>query len=256
MSSLTNPLFSWSWMLVRINNNCCLPHCKNTDFDQVCEYVAKVFVCCCLQEWTCTITSVTLSTFTYPSTSTTPSAQTSTSSCGTRWVRIHHLVSAICGVPLMMERPKLQNEPACFFFPSSLYSNQLKSTCCIFWCVAEFLWLWRPVQWNMEGLLRERHHSPEDLRLQKSRFTYCCHASPVQYVPVFDFVDWLTHSCRPQVCFRDTFFSLLPRMRYGLFYNTPLVSYLGPRVNLHVRLLTPDPSRVFANCQIPVQYSL
>ncbi|KAI4882580.1 hypothetical protein NFI96_022169, partial [Prochilodus magdalenae] len=26
------------------------------------------------------------------------------------------------------------------------------------------------------------------------------------------------------VCFRDAFFSLLPRMRYGLFYNTPLIS--------------------------------
>uniref|UniRef100_A0A8C2EGU3 EGF domain-specific O-linked N-acetylglucosamine transferase n=1 Tax=Cyprinus carpio TaxID=7962 RepID=A0A8C2EGU3_CYPCA len=26
-----------------------------------------------------------------------------------------------------------------------------------------------------------------------------------------------------RVCFRDAFFSLLPRMRYGLFYNTPLV---------------------------------
>ncbi|XP_061641891.1 EGF domain-specific O-linked N-acetylglucosamine transferase isoform X2 [Phyllopteryx taeniolatus] len=27
-----------------------------------------------------------------------------------------------------------------------------------------------------------------------------------------------------KVCFKDAFFSLLPRMRYGLFYNTPLVS--------------------------------
>uniref|UniRef100_H3D0M6 EGF domain-specific O-linked N-acetylglucosamine transferase n=1 Tax=Tetraodon nigroviridis TaxID=99883 RepID=H3D0M6_TETNG len=27
-----------------------------------------------------------------------------------------------------------------------------------------------------------------------------------------------------RVCFRDAFFSLLPRMRYGLFYNTPLIS--------------------------------
>uniref|UniRef100_A0A8C2J5N5 EGF domain-specific O-linked N-acetylglucosamine transferase n=1 Tax=Cyprinus carpio TaxID=7962 RepID=A0A8C2J5N5_CYPCA len=27
-----------------------------------------------------------------------------------------------------------------------------------------------------------------------------------------------------RVCFRDVFFSLLPRMRYGLFYNTPLIS--------------------------------
>ncbi|XP_029357986.1 EGF domain-specific O-linked N-acetylglucosamine transferase isoform X2 [Echeneis naucrates] len=26
------------------------------------------------------------------------------------------------------------------------------------------------------------------------------------------------------VCFKDAFFSLLPRMRYGLFYNTPLIS--------------------------------
>ncbi|XP_076845355.1 EGF domain-specific O-linked N-acetylglucosamine transferase isoform X2 [Brachyhypopomus gauderio] len=28
-----------------------------------------------------------------------------------------------------------------------------------------------------------------------------------------------------RVCFRDAFFSLLPRMRYGLFYNTPLISH-------------------------------
>ncbi|XP_019715336.1 EGF domain-specific O-linked N-acetylglucosamine transferase isoform X1 [Hippocampus comes] len=28
-----------------------------------------------------------------------------------------------------------------------------------------------------------------------------------------------------RVCFKDAFFSLLPRMRYGLFYNTPLVSH-------------------------------
>ncbi|MEQ2183287.1 hypothetical protein GOODEAATRI_031218, partial [Goodea atripinnis] len=27
-----------------------------------------------------------------------------------------------------------------------------------------------------------------------------------------------------RVCFKDAFFSLLPRMRYGLFYNTPLVT--------------------------------
>ncbi|KAJ8259759.1 hypothetical protein GJAV_G00173080 [Gymnothorax javanicus] len=27
-----------------------------------------------------------------------------------------------------------------------------------------------------------------------------------------------------RVCFKDSFFSLLPRMRYGLFYNTPLIS--------------------------------
>ncbi|XP_048878340.1 EGF domain-specific O-linked N-acetylglucosamine transferase [Brienomyrus brachyistius] len=27
-----------------------------------------------------------------------------------------------------------------------------------------------------------------------------------------------------QVCFKDAFFSLLPRMRYGLFYNTPLIA--------------------------------
>ncbi|XP_062401881.1 EGF domain-specific O-linked N-acetylglucosamine transferase isoform X1 [Sardina pilchardus] len=27
-----------------------------------------------------------------------------------------------------------------------------------------------------------------------------------------------------RVCFRDAFFSLLPRMRFGLFYNTPLIS--------------------------------
>lgn len=46
----------------------------------------KYFAFCCFQEWTCTITFVTLSTFTYPSTSTTPSAQTLTSSCGTRSV--------------------------------------------------------------------------------------------------------------------------------------------------------------------------
>lgn len=38
------------------------------------------------QGWTCTTTSVTLSISTYRSTSTTPSAQTSTSSCGTRCV--------------------------------------------------------------------------------------------------------------------------------------------------------------------------
>lgn len=172
----------------------------------------------------------------------------------------HHLISTICGMPLIMERPKLDNEPACFF-PSSLYLNQLKSTCCIFLCVAEFLWIWRPVQWNMEGLLREWHHSLEDLRLQKSRFTVgsllSCQSCPSQCLTL-----WIdSHVCRPQVCFRDTFFSLLPRMRYGLFYNTPLVSYfwqmhVGLRVNLHVRLLTPDPSRVFANCQISVQYSL
>lgn len=70
-----------------------------------------------------------------------------------------------------------------------------------------------------------------------------------------------SHLCRPQVCFSDAFFSLLPRMRYGLFYNTPLVSYfwqmhVGLRVNLYARLLTPDPSRVVANCQISAQYSL
>lgn len=37
---------------------------------------------------------------------------------------------------------------------------------------------------------------------------------------------WCIHTC-PQVCFKDAFFSLLPRMRYGLFYNTPLVSYFS-----------------------------
>lgn len=38
------------------------------------------------------------------------------------------------------------------------------------------------------------------------------------------FLHQFIHTC-PQVCFKDAFFSLLPRMRYGLFYNTPLVSY-------------------------------
>ncbi|KAK1799549.1 hypothetical protein P4O66_000430 [Electrophorus voltai] len=33
-----------------------------------------------------------------------------------------------------------------------------------------------------------------------------------------------TRARRERVCFRDAFFSLLPRMRYGLFYNTPLIS--------------------------------
>lgn len=50
-----------------------------------------------------------------------------------------------------------------------------------------------------------------------------------------------SHLCGPQVCFRDALFSLLPRMRYGLFYNTPLVRHL------HAPLLTCDTSRVFAN---------
>lgn len=129
------------------------------------------------------------------------------------------------------------------------------TTCCIILCVAEFLWIWRPVQWNMESLLRERHHSLEELRLQKSRFTVgvvlLCQSRPSRR-----FTLWIySHLCRPQVCFRDAFFSLLPRMRYGLFYNTPLVSYfwqmyVGSRVNLHARLPTPDPSRAFANCQV------
>uniref|UniRef100_A0A8C5BX02 EGF domain specific O-linked N-acetylglucosamine transferase n=1 Tax=Gadus morhua TaxID=8049 RepID=A0A8C5BX02_GADMO len=32
-----------------------------------------------------------------------------------------------------------------------------------------------------------------------------------------------------RVCFKDAIFSLLPRMRHGLFYNTPLVSYQNGR---------------------------
>ncbi|XP_037831229.1 EGF domain-specific O-linked N-acetylglucosamine transferase isoform X3 [Kryptolebias marmoratus] len=39
----------------------------------------------------------------------------------------------------------------------------------------------------------------------------------------FDIIHLKTYDSK-RVCFKDCFFSLLPRMRYGLFYNTPLVS--------------------------------
>uniref|UniRef100_A0A3P9HCU9 EGF domain-specific O-linked N-acetylglucosamine transferase n=1 Tax=Oryzias latipes TaxID=8090 RepID=A0A3P9HCU9_ORYLA len=39
----------------------------------------------------------------------------------------------------------------------------------------------------------------------------------------YDIVHLKTYDSK-RVCFKDSFFSLLPRMRYGLFYNTPLVS--------------------------------
>uniref|UniRef100_A0A3B3DCH5 EGF domain-specific O-linked N-acetylglucosamine (GlcNAc) transferase n=1 Tax=Oryzias melastigma TaxID=30732 RepID=A0A3B3DCH5_ORYME len=39
----------------------------------------------------------------------------------------------------------------------------------------------------------------------------------------YDIVHLKTYDSK-RVCFKDSFFSLLPRMRYGLFYNTPLIS--------------------------------
>ncbi|XP_066527384.1 EGF domain-specific O-linked N-acetylglucosamine transferase [Hoplias malabaricus] len=39
----------------------------------------------------------------------------------------------------------------------------------------------------------------------------------------YDIIHLKTYDSK-RVCFRDVFFSLLPRMRYGLFYNTPLIS--------------------------------
>ncbi|XP_072307772.1 EGF domain-specific O-linked N-acetylglucosamine transferase [Eucyclogobius newberryi] len=39
----------------------------------------------------------------------------------------------------------------------------------------------------------------------------------------FDIIHLKTYDSK-QVCFKDAVFSLLPRMRYGLFYNTPLIS--------------------------------
>uniref|UniRef100_A0A1A8RPJ1 EGF domain-specific O-linked N-acetylglucosamine transferase n=1 Tax=Nothobranchius rachovii TaxID=451742 RepID=A0A1A8RPJ1_9TELE len=39
----------------------------------------------------------------------------------------------------------------------------------------------------------------------------------------YDIIHLKTYDSK-RVCFKDSFFSLLPRMRYGLFYNTPLVS--------------------------------
>ncbi|KAL2091396.1 hypothetical protein ACEWY4_013659 [Coilia grayii] len=39
----------------------------------------------------------------------------------------------------------------------------------------------------------------------------------------YDVIHLKTYDSK-RVCFRDAFFSLLPRMRYGLFYNTPLIS--------------------------------
>uniref|UniRef100_A0A3Q4AC47 EGF domain-specific O-linked N-acetylglucosamine transferase n=1 Tax=Mola mola TaxID=94237 RepID=A0A3Q4AC47_MOLML len=39
----------------------------------------------------------------------------------------------------------------------------------------------------------------------------------------YDIIHLKTYDSK-KVCFKDAFFSLLPRMRYGLFYNTPLIS--------------------------------
>ncbi|KAM4740395.1 LOW QUALITY PROTEIN: EGF domain-specific O-linked N-acetylglucosamine transferase [Anableps anableps] len=39
----------------------------------------------------------------------------------------------------------------------------------------------------------------------------------------YDIIHLKTYDSK-RVCFKDSFFSLLPRMRYGLFYNTPLVT--------------------------------
>uniref|UniRef100_A0A3Q3MQ80 EGF domain-specific O-linked N-acetylglucosamine transferase n=1 Tax=Mastacembelus armatus TaxID=205130 RepID=A0A3Q3MQ80_9TELE len=39
----------------------------------------------------------------------------------------------------------------------------------------------------------------------------------------YDIIHLKTYDSK-RVCFKDVFFSLLPRMRYGLFYNTPLIS--------------------------------
>uniref|UniRef100_A0AAQ5X0W5 EGF domain-specific O-linked N-acetylglucosamine (GlcNAc) transferase n=1 Tax=Amphiprion ocellaris TaxID=80972 RepID=A0AAQ5X0W5_AMPOC len=39
----------------------------------------------------------------------------------------------------------------------------------------------------------------------------------------YDIIHLKTYDSK-RVCFKDAFFSLLPRMRYGLFYNTPLIS--------------------------------
>ncbi|KAF7693436.1 EGF domain-specific O-linked N-acetylglucosamine transferase [Silurus meridionalis] len=39
----------------------------------------------------------------------------------------------------------------------------------------------------------------------------------------YDVIHLKTYDTK-RVCFRDAFFSLLPRMRYGLFYNTPLIA--------------------------------
>lgn len=90
------------------------------------------------------------------------------------------------------------------------------------------------------------------LKTYDSRRVGCCTFRPVLSVRA---VHISSRFCCLQVCFRDAFFSLLPRMRYGLFYNTPLVSYswrtrMRLRVNLHARLLTHYTSRAFANCHI------
>lgn len=130
-----------------------------------------------------------------------------------------------------------------------------------FCCGAEFLWIWRPVQRNVESLLGAPHHPLEDLRLQKSRFSAGFALSRQHWDrPNVSLCGFYSHSCRPQVCFRDAFFSLLPRMRYGLFYNTPLVSsfwqtHAGLRENLHAQLLTFDPFQ--SSCKLPgLQISL
>ncbi|CAL8380790.1 unnamed protein product [Boreogadus saida] len=39
----------------------------------------------------------------------------------------------------------------------------------------------------------------------------------------YDIIHLKTYDSK-RVCFKDAIFSLLPRMRHGLFYNTPLIS--------------------------------
>lgn len=90
------------------------------------------------QVWTCTTTSVTLSTSTYHSTSTIPSAQTSTLSCGTRWV-----LCAVSGV-----------EVKDFLFCCLLWTNLHKHRCIKSYvlCFDSFKW-WISIQ-SITGMSR------------------------------------------------------------------------------------------------------
>ncbi len=123
--------------------------------------------------------------------------------------------------------------------------------------LSEFVWIWRPVQRNVAGFYRLWHHSPQKLWLQKGKrhlLHITSHFSQHQCFCVY-----LNVRCS-QVCFRDAFFSLLPRMRYGLFYNTPLVCILHTSVALICFVFFPHLAFVhlivFICCHLSVNASL
>lgn len=114
----------------------------------------------------------------------------------------HHLISTICGMPLIMERPKLQNEPACFFHQVyiSINWNPLVAYSCALQSFYEygdlFSETWRAFSEN--DIIHLKTYDSKRVGLLSA---LCCHASPVR--PNV-WLCGLTHTCAVHRCVSET----------------------------------------------------